>query len=125
VNGATSRVGAGKDPALLLGHGPAVGAVRGGAALVGELRGDPGLLEPVAQGTCGVNHEPAMRPAVVHRTGVFVPYPGRVADDHARGLGVFQKARRKARGPVGCQGDNPPGAGLGYQLTRVQLAPRT
>ena len=113
MHGVTSWVGADEDPAPLSGHRPAVGAVRGGAALVGELGGDPDLLQPIAQGSSGVGHKPAMRPAVVHRAGIFVSHPGRIADDHARCLGLFQEARSKARRPVGREGDNPPGAGLG------------
>ncbi len=122
VHGQTSGVRADEDPAPLSGHRPAVGAVRGGAALVGELGGDPGLLEPIAQGLCGGDDKPAMRAAVLHRTGVYVSHPGRVADDHVRCLGLFYEARRKPGRPVGRQGDDPPGPGLGHLLTGVQLA---
>jgi hypothetical protein len=108
MHGVTSRVGADEDPAMLSGHRPAVRAVRGGAALLGELGGDSELLEPIAQGICGVDHKPAMHPAVLHRAGVFVSRPCRVAYDHARYLGLFQKTRRKAGRPVGREGDNPP-----------------
>lgn len=39
---------------------------------------------------------------------------GRVADDHAGGLGLFQEARSKGHRPVGGQLDDPPGPGLGH-----------
>ncbi len=125
VHGATSGAGADQDPATLSGHRPAIGAVRGGAALLGELGGGPDLLQPVAQGSCGVHHKPAVRPAVLHRSGIPVSHSARVADDHARGPGLFQKACSKARRPVGGQLDDPPGPGLGDLLAGVQLAPRT
>jgi hypothetical protein len=81
------------------GHSPAIGAVRGGAAHLGELGGDADLLQPVAQGSCGVHHKPAVRPAVLHRAGISVSHSARVADDRARDLGLFRKpaARRAAR----------------------------
>jgi len=78
----TSRIATAKDPAFLSGHGPAFGTARGGAALVGELVFDPDLVQPVAKGPRGVDHRPAMRAAILDRTGIFVPHTGGVTDDH-------------------------------------------